>query len=306
MYYFDLHCDTLTALFDKGETLKGSTCHVSGSSVGLFEKYVQVCAVFSHNYKSDGECFERFSKVTEAFCEKNELKFVSSFKEIKDNINNKTPSFILSVEDARLLSSDMGKFSFLADAGVKLITPLWGGETCIGGAFDTDEGLTPFGKKLIEKMIENGITCDVSHASRKSTAYILDACKEARVPPVASHSNSFSVYPHPRNLTDCEAEKVAELGGVIGISLAPVHLGSRNVTVRDVLGHIDRYRTVAGDSHIAFGCDFDGIDNTPKGLEDQSKMKDLRKFMTDGVYSEEFTEKLFFSNAFEFFERNFK
>ncbi|MBE6562366.1 MAG: hypothetical protein E7660_01370 [Ruminococcaceae bacterium] len=306
MNYFDLHCDTLTALFDKGETLKNSTCHVKGSSVSEFESYVQVSAVFSDSKKSDSECFERFSKVTDSFKEKNELKFISSFGEITENIENKKPSFILSVEDARLLSSDMGKLSQLLEAGVKLITPLWGGVTCIGGAFDTDEGLSPFGKKLIQKMIERGVICDISHASRKSAAYILDACKEARVAPVASHSNSFSVYPHPRNLTDGEAERIAELGGVIGISLAPQHLGNRNVTIRDVMRHIDRYRTVAGDSHIAFGCDFDGIDNTPKGLEDQSKMKELRKFMTDGVYSERFTEKLFFSNAFEFFKKIFK
>ena len=299
MNYFDLHCDTLTALFDKSETLEGSTCHVKGSSINSFEKYVQVSAVYSDSKKSDVECFERFKEVTESFKRKNGLKFLSSFEEITEN----KASFILSVEDARLLSSDMGKFDFLLESGVKLVTPLWGGETCIGGAFDTDEGLTLFGKKLVEKMIENGVICDVSHASRKSTAYILDACAEAHVSPVASHSNSFSVYPHPRNLTDGEAEKIARLGGVIGISLAPQHLGSRNITIRDVLRHVDRYRTVAGDTHIAFGCDFDGIESTPKGLEDQSKMMELRKLMTSGAYSEKFTENLFFGNAFEFFKK---
>ncbi len=303
MDYFDLHSDTLTELFDRGETLKESSCHVTSETVSRFDRYAQVAAVFSKKGESDIECFRRFSATADSFKNKNGFEFVKDYEDIRRNTKEGTPSFILSVEDARLLSSDFGKFEFLLEWGVKLITPLWGGVTCIGGAFDTDEGLSPFGKKLIDKMIDCGIICDVSHASRKSTAYILDACAEAHVSPVASHSNSYSVYGHPRNLTDVEAEKIAQLGGIIGISFAVQHLSDGVATVQSILEHVSHYRKVVGDGHIAFGCDFDGIETTPLGIDDQGMMTVLYEIMCEKGFDEGFVKRIFWDNAAAFFEK---
>jgi membrane dipeptidase len=42
-------------------------------------------------------------------------------------------------------------------------------------------------------------------------------------------------------------------------------------TIKDVADHIDHVRQVAGVDHVGIGSDFDGIDETPVGLEDSSK-----------------------------------
>ena len=42
-------------------------------------------------------------------------------------------------------------------------------------------------------------------------------------------------------------------------------------TIKDVADHIEHVRQVAGVDHVGIGSDFDGIDETPVGLEDSSK-----------------------------------
>lgn len=301
--YFDLHCDTATRLYDRGESLDSSSCHISKNTISQFRKYAQITAVFSSERKTDEECFQRFSAVCKDFTHKNKVRFANG-TDIENNCRQNLPSFILSVEDARLLSGDMGKFDFLADSGVKLITPLWSGVTCIGCAFDTDGGLSPFGKRLISRMLIKNIIPDISHASRRSADYILDACREAGAVAVATHSNSFSVCAHPRNLTDGEAQRIAELGGVIGISLAPQHLTEgKKASETDVIAHIEHYRRVVGDGHICLGCDFDGIENTPLGIEHQGKIPHLRSALLGVGASEKFCDGLFWDNAYKLFTK---
>jgi membrane dipeptidase len=43
-----------------------------------------------------------------------------------------------------------------------------------------------------------------------------------------------------------------------------------DATLAQVADHIDHVRKLAGADHVGIGSDFDGIDYTPKGLEDVS------------------------------------
>jgi membrane dipeptidase len=47
------------------------------------------------------------------------------------------------------------------------------------------------------------------------------------------------------------------------------------VTLSQVADHVDHVRQVAGIDHVGLGSDFDGIDETPTGLEDVSKFPQL-------------------------------
>ena len=51
---------------------------------------------------------------------------------------------------------------------------MWKGEGCIGGAFDTEKGLTAFGRRVVKTAMEKGIVIDVSHGSGKLTDECLD------------------------------------------------------------------------------------------------------------------------------------
>lgn len=302
----DLHCDTATALFDRCESLDGRSCHVSRKYFSEFSSYVQVAAVFSEKGLSDGECYRRFFRVTEHFKKTNGVAFCRRYEEVESNVNASRPAFILSLEDARLLDGDLARIDPLIVEGMKIITPLWGGSTCIGGSFDTDEGLTPFGAETVRYAAENGVTADVSHASVKSARMILDECERLGTTAIASHSNSHSIFPHPRNLRDDEAQRVADLGGVIGISFAPQHLGEKNAGITDILRHTDYYLERFGVGAVALGADFDGVSSLPVGIADQSGLAALRDAMLAHGYGDETVDRIFFKNATDLFKRILK
>ena len=301
MNYFDLHCDTLTELFDRGESLSDTSCHISQKSLSSFEKYGQVFAVFSKIGLSDSGCYERFPSCVKSFKEKNGADFCLSGKDIKKKINSAESAYVLSVEDARLLDADISRVKKLCDAGVRIVTPLWKGSTCIGGSFDTDDGLTDFGRVAVNEFIKLGALIDVSHASRKSADEIMTIAESYCRPVLATHSNSYTIYPHRRNLTDREAVRVAKSGGIVGISLAPQHLCDGAAGISDILRHIDHYVSLIGDKCVAFGCDFDGIDKTPDGVNGQKDMHAVAEEMARRGYTDGTINKIFYENAYSFF-----
>ena len=61
---------------------------------------------------------------------------------------------------------------------------------------------------------------------------------------------------------------------------------------KTVVDHIDHAVSVAGIDHVGIGSDFDGINVTPEGLEDVSKMPVIFEEMRKRGYSETDIEKV--------------
>jgi len=59
------------------------------------------------------------------------------------------------------------------------------------------------------------------------------------------------------------------------------------VTLAMVADHIEHIRHVAGIDHVGIGSDFDGIPNTPKGLEGVDKFPDLLKELARRGWTDE-------------------
>src|SRR5262249_61744676 len=53
----------------------------------------------------------------------------------------------------------------------------------------------------------------------------------------------------------------------------------------DVVAHIDHVVKIAGIDHVGIGSDFDGISDSPQGLEDESKMPALTVALLRRGYS---------------------
>lgn len=295
MNYFDLHCDSATALFAKGETLKTSTCHVSEATISSYDDFGQIYAVFSRPELTDDECFTRFFEVADHFEGSNGIKFT------------KRPErgfcAILSVEDARLLCGDLTRLHALCERGVLVLTLLWKGFTCIGGSYDTDEGLAPFGKEVVRECFRLGIIPDVSHASVRSCADALDVAEEYSLPLIASHSDSYEINPHPRNLNTDNAKRIASLGGIIGICLHAPHVGEP-ATADMVCDHIAHYADTVGIDHVALGCDLDGTNLLPEGIKDQSGVAKIASVMSRRGFTEKEISKVFYDNAYALFTKN--
>ena len=72
-------------------------------------------------------------------------------------------------------------------------------------------------------------------------------------------------------MTDAQLKALAARKGVVGVNFFPRFLReSGPVTRKDVVQHISYIAEVAGVETVGFGSDFDGIEETPDGLENVS------------------------------------
>lgn len=294
----DIHCDTALEMFKKGERFFDNSLSVSSRLAEAYENYIQVVAVWSDRRLDNDEAYKQFFDVLEHLkacieADPSVAFFDGKSFPAKNNL-------ILSVEDARILNGDISRLRELHRVGVRILTLLWSGHTCIGGGFDTDEGLTDFGKDVTRRCIELEIIPDISHASRKSADDILDIC-QGKIPVIASHSDSHSVYSHPRNLTDRQFERIMASGGLVGINLCKAHLGARDnlSSIDQIMRHIEHYLELGGEDTVCFGCDFDGA-QTPDEIQDISSLYLIAEEMQKRNYDHELINKIFYSNVKDF------
>lgn len=303
---FDLHCDTASLLFDRKQSLAANDLHIDLDKANSFDTYIQTMAVWSDYHLSDEAAWERFFDIRENLLAQLDAYHVPLIRN-SSNLAKATESkkgAILAVEDARILAGCLHRLDTLYDCGVRFLTLTWSGETCIGGSHDTDAPLTDFGRAVVERCFSLGIVPDVSHASRQVTAEVLAMAKQARRPVIATHSNAFSCRQHTRNLTDAEFCAIAESGGVVGISLAREHLADGDCSVADAVAHIRHYLSLGGEHTLCLGCDFDGIDSTPRGLSDLSCLPSLAEALSDAGISDVVIHRIFFENAYGFAVKN--
>lgn len=76
-------------------------------------------------------------------------------------------------------------------------------------------GLTDFGRKVVERMNLLGMMVDISHVSDKTFEDVLAVTK---APLIASHSSCRALSNQPRNLTDDMIRALAKNGGVVQVN----------------------------------------------------------------------------------------
>jgi membrane dipeptidase len=77
--------------------------------------------------------------------------------------------------------------------------------------------------------------------------------------------------------------------------------GKSNAVLDDAVKHIDHVVKIAGIDHVGIGSDFDGITAPPRGLEDASKLKDLKAALKKKGYSDADIAKIWGGNFLRVF-----
>ncbi|MBR6513978.1 MAG: membrane dipeptidase [Clostridia bacterium] len=287
MKLIDLHCDTLYEMYKRDCHFDKNELNISLKKAECFDEYKQVLAVWSQNDLSEEECFKQFLSVYEIY---------------KERIPKDFPH-VLAVEGGKALGGRIESLKLLYDMGVCFLTLVWAGECSLGGAHDTDIGLTDFGYEVLNGCFELGIIPDISHASDVMFWQVYEEAKKRGKPFVATHSNSRSVHNHRRNLTDEMFCAIKDVQGVVGISLEPTHTSAGEVTVRDICKHILHYISLGGEDNICLGCDLDGVTRNIKDIPDISHLPKLYEALrAEGVDA----DKIFYNNANNFLIRNVK
>lgn len=290
---FLLHTDTPYRLYEESLSLDSPLLQCGIPNISPF---CVVYAIWSNYRRTPAENFAQFFEIRARLLKNLEQASLPAFF-----------SCMLSIEDASILENDLSRLTLFKDLGVRILTPLWQGDSELGGAWDTECGLSPFGKAVVSECFRLGILPDISHASTRSAYDILDLCQENGVPLFASHSNARAVCPHRRNLTDDLLSQIVKTQGLVGLCFAPPHLSADgNATLDDILRHAEYILSLGGEHSLAIGSDFDGIDSTPRGLYSIASLPRLAEAFSRIGYSDVLIHKIFFENADRFFKAVFQ
>ena len=303
---FDLHCDTAYEMLCQKQSLEQNSLAVSLQKANCFTNYVQVMAHWTSHELNDEDGWNRFLEMCEnlkkdpaILCKK--ARIVTSIKDM-----TAVPQLLLAVEDARILANKESRVQQLYDLGIRILTPLWAGTTCIGGSHNTEKGLTRFGRSALRHAVSLGMIPDISHASEQSAQDIFEISSEFQRPVIASHSNAYMICPVSRNLRDWQIQAILKSDGMIGLNLYRGFLSkNENATAKDVLPHIAHFLEMGAEKHLGLGCDMDGCD-LPEDIPDVSALPRLAELMLQQNYPEGLIYDIFYGNAIRFFQKHLR
>lgn len=177
----------------------------------------------------------------------------SFVKERKSNRN--LISGLLGIEGAHCLEGDISNLDRLYDAGIRMIGPTHFFDNDLGGSAHgvSGEGLSEFGKEVIDRMDELGIIIDLTHLSAKMIDDILDRTNSSVV---VSHTGVVGTFESPRNLSDDQLMRIAENGGLVGITFFKGAIPK--VGVEGIVDAMKYVKDFVGVEHVALGSDYDG------------------------------------------------
>lgn len=303
MFFFDLHCDTLTETNEKGRGLLNDGFQLSIDRLPG-QKWCQCFAVFIPDEIRGPAATAYFERNVRFFQAQlrlhvSRLQTVRSTSEIEAALEAGRIACMLTVENGSVLAGDMKNVRKLAQAGVKILTLTWNGENEIAGGQESGEGISFFGRMAVAVLEQNGIIIDVSHLS---DAGFDDLAKFAKRPFIATHSNSRAVHNHKRNLTDDQFMHIVVNGGLVGLNFYPKFVnGQDDYTFEELAEHINHFLALGGEDTIALGSDFDGA-SMPSWLAGVQDMPVLYERMVH-EFGQAQTDKIFGENAMAFLRR---
>ncbi len=298
----DLHSDTLYEIIKNGTTLESHHGHISLEKLSKYDSFIQVLAMWSDKKLTPDGMYDAFLNSAQVLEDilantKYRVRLAKNGNDIVKNENEGYSSFVYAVEGADLLEDKLSRLETLFMKGVRILTLVWKDTCSLGGAHNNDIGFTEFGLEVIRLCLELGITVDVSHANARQIDTALELGAKYNKPVIASHSNSAALFNHSRNLSDEHYKMIAKNGGVVGVSMADIHL-AKAPDINDFARHLCHYYSINPDG-VCLGCDFDGS-NPPNGVNGVSDLTKLENILVSNGLTQEDTNKIMYKNARDF------
>lgn len=240
---------------------------------------------------------------------------VRDLDEILGMSDDRPIAIIHNIEGAHSLGGNLDNLQHFFDRGVAYLTLAHFYENGVAnpvfpypesmqkfGCFlrdrDLTRGLTDFGERVVERMIELGMIIDITHCTPPARQRVYDIVGN-RLPIIASHIGAYEVNPSPYNLKDWEIKKIAETGGVVCIIFMNYWLMPHETKrgLNFMVRTIDHFINIAGVDHVAIGTDFDGFTDPPDDIKDASKLNMLTQRLIAEEYHDDVIYKIWGDNA---------
>jgi membrane dipeptidase len=151
------------------------------------------------------------------------MQMAYSVADIDRAHSQKKLAALMGLEGGHAIENDIRVLRDFYRLGVRYMTLTWANTNewadSSGDVHKTDiehhNGLTDFGKQVVQEMNRLGMIVDISHVSDKT---FYDALEVSNAPIMASHSSSRTLTNHPRNMTDEMLKAIAAKGGVVQVN----------------------------------------------------------------------------------------
>ncbi len=231
---------------------------------------------------------------------------VDSCETINKNLSNDKTGIFITIEGLEVIEGDLDLLDIFYELGVRIVGPTWNRQLPYNAPVTETGGILRKGRDLVKKIDELRMILDISHSSDQSS---FDYAELLNSPIIATHSNIRALNSHKRNLSDDQLKMLQERDGVFGINLCPAFLKPDNAKKNEDNGFewcwqiIDYAASKYSIDIVAIGTDFDGIESTPKGMENPGFYPKFKKFLMQKGMKIEDIEKVFYRNAMRIFSK---
>jgi len=166
-------------------------------------------------------------------------------------------AFVATLEAATPIENELDRVDVLYGLGIRSMGITYSEANALGSGLrePNDGGLTQFGRQVVRRMNQLGMTIDTAHCGDKTTA---DAIELSEKPTLISHVGARALWNTNRMKPDYVLKACAEKGGVIGIEAAPhttlTHNHPRH-SIESYMEHFEYVANLVGIDHVAFGPD---------------------------------------------------
>ena len=308
---FDLHCDTALALLGDDLTEAGSlrknNCHIDLERAKVLPGYVQCFACFTTPFmtqwhkKDPTVIFEKEIETVmrEMYYNSDLISQIHTLADIDKNRKNGKMSAVLTIEGPAGFGFNPDMLENLHQIGFRITTLGWNEQNPLCGSHKTGGGLTDLGREYVKEAQRLGMIIDVSHISDEAFWDIMEITER---PVIASHSNSRSICPVSRNLTDDMFRAICRSGGVAGFNMCAPFVGE-DPDLDTCAEHFIHFLELGGEKHIALGGDLDGCDVLPRGFDGVQDYPKLADKLLERGLSEAQVYDIFWNNAMEVMRR---
>lgn len=308
MYIADCHADTLSRLLvleDEQMSLTLPQPKHQSDLPRMIQGNVklQVFSIFTMPYEAEHYGSVRSLQMMQIYrndvAKHSNLVMVESAADLADfESSDKSLYGLFSMEGASPLCGDLKMLEVFYRQGLRAIGLTWNHRNALadGLGVGSNYGLTPFGRQVVQRMNELGMVVDLAHINE---AGFWEAMELSSDPVIVSHANAKALCGHRRNMNGQQLDAIKAKDGFIGICFAPSFLNPdpTQASLEDVIRHIDYICERIGADHVGFGSDYDGIETTPKGLEEVSYFPRILERLEAMGYSESDRQKIAHGNV---------
>ncbi|XP_013764901.1 dipeptidase 1 isoform X1 [Pundamilia nyererei] len=220
---------------------------------------------------------EQIDVVRRMCTEYQEFELVTSLQELKDSKDKGKIACLISIEGGHSIDSSLPALRMFYQLGVRSMglthscnTPWAESSSTFYPVYKRENNsLTSFGKVVVEEMNRLGMIVDLSHTSWNTSFAVLS---HSKAPVIFSHSSSYSICNHSRNVPDSLLLELKKNQGLIMVNLHNTFVSCRDeANISHVADHFDYIKKLIGAESIGIGGDYEGATSFPHGLEDVSK-----------------------------------